>query len=94
MSERPFALIGVNSDKNLEKTRQIIKDKNLNWRSFQNKPEGSDSKISTEWALKGWPTLVVIDENMRIKYRGHNGHAASKIAIELTTQLEAKNKNR
>lgn len=94
MSERPFALIGVNSDRNLEKTRQIIKDKNLNWRSFQNSPEGADSKISTEWAIEGWPTLIVIDENMRIKYRGHDGHAASEIAIKLTAKLEAKNKDR
>ena len=94
MSERPFALIGVNSDKNLAKARQIIKDKNLNWRSFQDNPEGAESKISTAWALKGWPTLVVIDENMRIKYRGHNGHDASEIAIKLVAELEAKNKSR
>tara|TARA_R110002072_G_scaffold234586_12_gene392208 strand:- start:5450 stop:5818 length:369 start_codon:yes stop_codon:yes gene_type:complete len=90
MTGRPFALIGVNSDKDLDKINAIIKQKNLNWRSFQNSPEGAKSKISTDWAVKGWPTLVVIDENMKIQYRGHNGHEASALATKLTRELELK----
>ena len=34
MKNRPFALIGVNSDKDLDKIREIVVDKNINWRSF------------------------------------------------------------
>ena len=90
MTGRPFALIGVNSDKDLDKINAIIKKKKLNWRSFQNSPAGAKSKISTDWAVKGWPTLVVIDENMKIQYRGHNGHEASALAVKLTRELELK----
>ena len=91
MTGRPFALIGVNSDRNLEKINKIIVEKNLTWRSFQNEL-ADGSKISTAWAVKGWPTLVVIDENMNIQYRGHDGHAASALAVKLTEALEAKQK--
>ena len=62
--------------KDLEKIRKIVKEKELNWRSFQNNPEGAAVKISTTWAVKGWPTLVVIDETGHIRYRGHNGNQA------------------
>ncbi len=91
MKNRPFALVGVNSDKNLEKIRAIVKKKNLIWRSFQNSPKGSKVSISQTWAVKGWPTIVVIDENMRIRYRGHNGNMAITKVKELVKQLEAKN---
>ncbi len=76
LKDEPFALIGVNSDKNLEKIRATIKKKGINWRSFQNAPKGTEASISKAWAVRGWPTLVVMDHNMRVHYRGHNGDEA------------------
>ena len=90
MKGRPFALIGVNSDQDLEKTRKIVKEKELNWRSFQNQPAGAPSAISSAWGVRGWPTIVIIDENMRSRYRGHDGDAAIKLARRLTDELEAR----
>ena len=40
MKDRPFALIGVNSD-DLDRARAAVKEHQLNWRNFQNRPEGS-----------------------------------------------------
>ena len=37
---RPFAIIGVNSDKDREATRQVVKQENLTWRSFWNGQQG------------------------------------------------------
>ena len=34
-----LALIGVNSD-SLERAKKAVKENELNWRSFQNQPEG------------------------------------------------------
>ena len=59
LSDKPFALIGVNSDKDLKKIRETVKKKNITWRSFQNKQESG--KISTEWGVRGWPTIYIID---------------------------------
>ena len=91
MKDEPFALIGVNSDgergKDLETIRQIVEDKGINWRSFQNQPEGATSKISTAWAVRGWPTLVVLDAEMKIHYVGHDGNQAIALAKELVRAL-------
>ncbi len=88
MSNSPFALIGVNSD-DLPRAKKAIKENGLNWRSFQNTVEGQPT-ISKEWCVKGWPTVVVLDEEMRIHYRGHDGHEATDIAKKLVEKLAAK----
>lgn len=87
MKDQPFALIGVNSDRDLEKIRKIVIEKELNWRSFQNTPEGAKRSISDDWAVRGWPTLIVIDQDFRIRYRGHSGEQAETLARKLVAEL-------
>ena len=83
LKDKPFALIGVNSDKTIERAKQAIEQNKLNWRSFQNQNEGREKAISADWAVKGWPTVVVLDAEMKIRYRGHNGEAATEVVREL-----------
>jgi hypothetical protein len=90
MKNRPFALVGVNSDKDLEEIRTIVKEKDLNWRSFQNQPEGATKSISSAWSVRGWPTMVILDEEMRIHYIGHDGDKAIEKAKQLVKNLESK----
>lgn len=82
MEGKPFALIGVNSDP-LPRALEAVAENDLNWRSFQNEPEGSDLPISEVWGVRGWPTIVVLDQEMRIRYRGHDGNAATEVAEKL-----------
>ena len=65
-SDAPFALIGVNNDKDRAATKKLIKSKNLNWRSFW---EGRAEKISKQWNINGWPTIIYIDHKGIIRYR-------------------------
>jgi len=85
MMNKPFALIGVNSD-DLERAKKAVEENKLNWRSFQN--EGGETRISGEWMISGWPTIVVLDAERRIHYRGHNGEEATKIAEELVAAMK------
>ncbi len=82
LKDQPFALVGVNSD-GLDRARKAIVDNQLNWRSFQNQPEGKERAIAEDWAVTGWPTIVVLDREQKIRYRGHDGAAATKVAKEL-----------
>ena len=86
MEKRPFALIGINSDE-LEAAKKAVEKNKLNWRSFQNSQEGK-TDISEDWVVQGWPTIVVLDAEMKIRYRGHDGHMASSIAEKLVADLE------
>jgi len=88
MKDKPFALIGVNSD-DLPRAKKAVAENSLNWRSFQNEPEGSDGAISGAWAVRGWPTIVILDHEMRIHYRGHDGNEATRVAEELVAKLKA-----
>ncbi len=63
LKDKPFALIGVNSDADKEKLRPRMKEENITWRSFWNGLEGTSGPISAEWNVTGWPTLYVIDHN-------------------------------
>lgn len=83
--DKPFALVGVNSD-DLERANKAVEENKLNWRSFQD--EGGEARISDEWMISGWPTIVVLDAERRIHYRGHNGEEATEIAEELVAAMK------
>ncbi|MGI8604075.1 MAG: peroxiredoxin family protein [Verrucomicrobiales bacterium] len=59
MKDRPFALVGVNSDPK-EKLQQGMKRQEINWRSWW---DGGNTRgpIATRWGITGWPTLYVVD---------------------------------
>ncbi|HEX6810271.1 MAG TPA: hypothetical protein VF384_01495 [Planctomycetota bacterium] len=79
LKDKPFAMVGVNSDATPEAARQAVAANSLNWRSFQNKPEGQVRAISEDWYIRGWPTIVVLDTELKIRYRGHDGAEATKV---------------
>ncbi len=71
LATKPFALIGVNSDKLIETARAAVKDKSLNWRSFWAGPKGGGGPIPAKWNVRGWPTVVLIDHDGIIRFRGN-----------------------
>jgi hypothetical protein len=87
LSDKPFALIGVNSDRDLEQIRQTVKEKNLNWRSFWNGPEGTGGPISAEWNVTGWPTIYILDKDGVIRYKNARGPAMDKALTTLLAEM-------
>ncbi len=85
MKDKPFSLVGVNSDK-VDVAKDAIARNNLNWRSFQNSVEGRPA-ISDDWTVEGWPTIVVLDAERRVRYRGHDGYAATDVAKRLVEEM-------
>ena len=75
-ADRPFAIIGVNSDRDLEALQEVLKKENITWRSFWNGPEGTSGPISTRWNVSGWPTMYLIDHEgvIRNKWVGSPGN--------------------
>lgn len=84
LAGKPFALIGVNSDSDIDELKKIIKKKNLTWRSFQN-DEGAEGVISENWGIQGWPTIFLIDAEGVIRWTGHSG--GEKLDEEITKLL-------
>lgn len=91
MANKPFALIGVNSDQNREALKQVLVQEKITWRSFWN-GGGLFGPISSAWGVNGWPTLVLIDHKgvIRHKWEGSPGGAVLDRAIEaLVKEAEA-----
>jgi peroxiredoxin len=72
MKGRPFAIVGVNSDKDLAILRKILKQKNLTWPSFFD-GGGTGGPIATKWGVRGWPTIFVLDAKGVIRYKNVRG---------------------
>jgi len=75
LANKPFALIGVNSDTDREKLKETLKEEEITWRSFWNGPQGTSGPISKRWNVRGWPTMYIIDHEgiIRAKYLGSPG---------------------
>ena len=81
LADKPFAIIGVNSDDELDEIREVVKKKNITWRSFWNGEEGTQGPISKAWKVTGWPTTYLIDKEGVIRYTNVRGDALDR-AIE------------
>jgi Thioredoxin-like len=66
LEDKPFVLLGVNSDRDPEQLKKDLKENQVTWRSFQNQRKEAKA-IAEEWNVQGWPTLYLIDHNGVIK---------------------------
>ncbi len=86
LADSPFALIGVNSDKDLDKLRPRLQEENISWRSFWNGPEGTSGPISKEWDVMGWPTIYILDAKGIIRERNKRNHEMETAVMELLAE--------
>ncbi len=87
LADQPFALIGINSDKDREKLKETMKDEGITWRSFWN--GGSTSgPISTEWNVSGWPTLYVLDAEGVIRFKSVGAGEYEPVIDRLLAQMK------
>ena len=93
---RPFALIGVNSDdtgtdEGMATYRKGQKDMGVTWRSFRN--EANDPSISDVWRVRSWPTLFYIDHEGVIRHKDVRDEAEmEKVLEEMIAAAEAAQK--
>jgi peroxiredoxin len=89
MKGKPFALIGVNSDAK-EKVQAAIARENITWRSFW---DGGDTSgpIATQYGVRGWPTIYVLDHEGIIRYKNVRGPAMDKAVDELLDKVSTSN---
>ncbi len=67
MNGKPFALVGVNSDPDMEKLKARLAEEKITWPSFR---DGStEGPIATRWNISGWPTIYVIDQKGVIRVK-------------------------
>ena len=100
LADKPFALIGVNSDEEIEVARKSVEDLNINWRSFWNGEKGTFGPIATKWNIESWPTTYLIDAKGIIRHKNLRGEELDEAIEELMAEagheveLEAQEKKK
>lgn len=91
LEKRPFALIGVNSDKDKDDLKKAMEKEKITWRSFWN-GGGTEGPISRLYRVNGWPTIYVLDAQGVIRFRNVRGEAMDRAVDELLLEKEGKGK--
>jgi uncharacterized protein (TIGR03067 family) len=66
--DRPFALVGVNSDPLGTDLRATVERHRITWRSFEDK-QPDRKRIAADYAVRGWPSFYLIDHKGVIRGR-------------------------
>jgi hypothetical protein len=65
---KPFALLGINSDRSKDDLKKVLEKEQITWRSWWD-GGGTEGPIQTRWNIRGWPTVYILDHNGIIRYR-------------------------
>jgi thiol-disulfide isomerase/thioredoxin len=84
MKDKPFALLGINGDEDLEAARRAVGKAGITWRSWK-----SGDGIAARWNVRNWPTIYVLDRNGIIRHKDLSGQELEH-AVEALVQ-EAQN---
>jgi hypothetical protein len=87
LENRPFAILGVNSDSDREKIKRICKQQNLSWRSWWD--PSTSGPIAGRWNVSGWPTIYVIDHQGTIRAKDVRGPQLEEWILKLVADAEA-----
>ncbi len=68
LKDRPFVLLGVNSDKDRAALKSVSTEKGITWRSWVD-GGSTNGPIASRWNVHGWPTIVVIDKAGVIRFK-------------------------
>ena len=88
LESKPFALLGINSDSDREKLKEVLKKENITWRSWWN-GGSTDGPIAKAWNVRGWPTIYVLDPKGVIRFKNVRGEQMDEAVDQLLKEQEA-----
>ena len=84
---RPFAIVGVNTDRDKEQYRQQLGEYGVTWQSaWQGSTQGP---IPTEWGIDSYPTVFVLDQDHVIRAINARGDELERVVDELMAGLDS-----
>ena len=84
---QPFALLGINSDRDREALKKVMKKQGITWRSFWN-GGSTGGPISSAWNVRSWPTIYVLDHKGVIRYKNVRGERMDEAVDALLAEMK------
>jgi hypothetical protein len=92
LADKPFALLGINSDPNRDVLTKALESEQITWRSWWDRT--TSGPIATQWNVHSWPTIYVLDHKGVIRYKGVREKAMDKAVDTLLQELDAEAANK
>jgi hypothetical protein len=94
LADKPFALLGINSDKDKDELKKAMEEEKITWRSWWNGPQGTEGPIAKKWNVHSWPTIYILDQKGVIRYKNVRGpkmdEAVDKLLMEQSGEAKKK----
>jgi Thioredoxin-like len=90
LADKPFVLLGINSDPDREALKKVVEKEQLTWRSWWDAKD--DGPIATAYNVSAWPTLHLIDHKGVIRYFNLGSTKIDEAIDKLLAELEMENK--
>ena len=88
LESKPFALLGINSDRDKAELKKAMEKEHITWRSFWD-GGGTSGPIARAWNVSGWPTIYVLDAKGVIRYKNVRGEAMDRAVDALLKEMGA-----
>lgn len=83
--DRPFALLGVSRDNDIELSRKTAAEHDITWSCWF---DGVNGPIHHDYDIRGWPTFYLLDQNGRIVQKDMNSKYLKEAVSELLDKTE------
>jgi hypothetical protein len=90
LENKPFVILGVNSDRDRDELKKVMEKEKITWRSWFD-GGSTGGPIASKWNVRGWPTLYVLDAKGVIRLRGAGSpgeEALDQLIDELVAEAE------
>jgi hypothetical protein len=82
LKDKPFTLLGINSDPSRSALKKIMADEQITWPNIYDGTPGQ-GPIANRWNVSGWPTIYVLDQEGVIRHRDLRDEALEKAVVKL-----------
>ena len=88
--ERPFTVLGVDCGDTREIARKTLEKEKITWPNWHDGDE-TGGRISTQYRVRGYPSLFVLDAEGIIRSRDRGGPSFDALIETLVKGAEARN---
>ena len=88
LKDKPFVLVGINSDEDRDEIKKVIEKEQITWPSWWN-GGSTDGPIAKKWNVHGWPTIYGLDHKGVIRFKNKRAEELDKAVDGLIEEMEA-----
>jgi len=89
LKDKPFVILGINSDQDRKQLKETMEKEQITWRSFWD-GGSTNGPIATQWNVHGWPSLYLVDAKGVIRDKNVGFKDMDHLIDQLVKEAEQK----